>query len=222
MTSETATSATVTSETRTSATRTAVPAGREAVHEQAVEGFGTVRIVPVDPVADAAVIHRWVTEERARFWGMGDASREQVQEIYTHLDSLTTHHAYLAELDDEPAALFQTYEPTADRVSECYDVEPGDTGIHLMLGPAAGGPRRGYTGTLLSVFLSHALSVPGTRRIVAEPDARNEKAIARLRRTGFVLGPETVLPEIDLPEVYLPEKRARLVFLTPESFAGRL
>ncbi|MCP3817175.1 acetyltransferase [Streptomyces sp. A3M-1-3] len=200
----------------------AAPCGtREAVHEQAVDGFGTVRVVPVDPAADAGVIHRWVIEERARFWGMGDASREQVLEIYTHLDSLTTHHAFLALLGDEPVALFQTYEPSADRVGECYDVDPGDVGVHLMLGPAAGEPRPGYTAALLSVFVSHVLSVPGRQRIVAEPDARNEKAITRLQRTGFVLGPEIVLPEIDLPEVYLPEKRARLAFLTQESFAGR-
>jgi hypothetical protein len=55
------------------------------------------------------------------------------------------------------------------------------------------------------------------QRVVVEPDARNEKAIARLVRQGFVPGPEIVLPEIDLPGVYLPEKRARLAFLTPEA-----
>ncbi|NHA00863.1 acetyltransferase [Nocardioides sp. W3-2-3] len=30
---------------------------------------------PVDPTADAALITGWVTEERAAFWGMGEAER---------------------------------------------------------------------------------------------------------------------------------------------------
>lgn len=47
-----------------------------------------------------------------------------------------------------------------------------------------------------------------------EPDATNEKAIARMVRAGFELGPEVVLPEVDLPEVFIPEKRARLAFLS--------
>jgi len=38
---------------------------------------------------------------------------------------------------------------------------------------------------------------------VAEPDARNDKAIARLVRAGFVPG----------PRIDLPDKRARLLFL---------
>jgi len=194
---------------------------REAVHEQPVDGFGTVRIVPVDPGNDLDLIHGWVTQERARFWGMGDASREQVLEIYEHLDSLTTHHAYLVCRDDVPVALFQTYEPEADRVSECYAVEPGDIGVHLLLGPAAREAERGFTAALLSAFLTFALAEPGRERIVAEPDIRNEKAIARLVRAGFVLGPEIVLPEIDLPDVYLPEKRARLAFLNRAAIGRR-
>ncbi|MBA2948045.1 acetyltransferase [Streptomyces sp. PSKA28] len=184
---------------------------RQAVYEQTVDGFGTVRVVPVDPAGDLDLIHDWVAEERARFWGMRDVGRERVLEIYEFLDSLTTHHAYLIHRDDKPVALFQTYEPEHDPVGECYDVQPGDFGIHLMVGPPGGAPEPGFTGTLLSVFLTFVLSVPGRRRIVAEPDARNDKAIARLVRQGFVRG----------PQVDLPEKRAQLVFLSREVFEGR-
>lgn len=181
----------------------------ETVYEQAIEGFGLVRIRPVDPAADADLLHSWVTQERARFWGMLDAGRERVLEIYEYLDSLTTHHAYLVHRDDRPVALFQTYEPEHDHVGECYDVRPGDFGIHLLIGPASGAPESGYTAKLLSAFLSFVLADPGRQRIVAEPDARNDKAIARLIRSGFTAG----------PEIELPEKRARLVFLTREAFA---
>lgn len=168
-----------------------------------VEGFGEVCIRPVDPAADADLVHDWVTRERSRFWGMRDASRDRVREIYEYVDSLPTHHAWLVQRDGRPVALFQTYEPDADPVGECYDVRPGDFGIHLLIGPPDGGVEPGFTGTVLGEFLEFVLADPSRRRIVVEPDARNDKAIARLARTGFVCG----------PQVDLPDKRAQLMFL---------
>ncbi|MFE1379574.1 GNAT family N-acetyltransferase [Streptomyces sp. NPDC058740] len=180
-------------------------------HVQAVEGFGTVRVDRIDPERDAPLIHRWVNEERARFWGMNGTTVEQVREIYAHLDSLTTHHGFLVHRDDVPVALFQTYDPEADRISECYEARAGDIGVHLFLAPS-GTPERGFTEGLLTALLDFALT--GHSRVVGEPDAANEKVIARLVRTGFELGPEVVLPEVDLPEVFIPAKKARLAFFT--------
>ncbi|MFG2331396.1 GNAT family N-acetyltransferase [Streptomyces sp. NPDC048604] len=180
-------------------------------YEQTVEGFGTVRVERIDPDRDATLIHGWVANERARFWGMKDTTVEQVRDVYAHLDSLDTHHGFLVRLDGEPVALFQTYEPEADRVSECYEVRPGDLGVHILLAPSDA-PRPGFTAGLLTALTAYALT--GRSRLVAEPDAANEKAIARLVRAGFELGPEVVLPEVDLPEVFIPEKKARLAFLT--------
>ncbi|MFE7460467.1 GNAT family N-acetyltransferase [Streptomyces sp. NPDC057554] len=198
-------------EETTSMTTTTVPALRPAVYEQKVEGFGTVRLVPVDPAADAGLLHGWVTEERARFWGMADHTREQVQEIYEFVGSLPTHHAYLVLRDGVPAALFQTYEPDADPVGECYDVRPGDFGIHLLIAPAEGeGAVKGYTESLLTAFIGYVFSDPAHLRVVVEPDARNEKAIARMVRVGFELG----------PEIQKPEKTARLAFLTRAAALG--
>ncbi|GBQ00466.1 GNAT family N-acetyltransferase [Streptomyces spongiicola] len=189
----------------------------EALFRESAEGLGTVHVRRLDPARDTDVVHSWVREERARFWGMRETSRDQVREIYEHLDSLTTHHAFLVLLGDEPVMLFQTYEPAADRVSECYEVEPGDIGVHLMVGPAKGAPRPGFTAALLGVLVGHVLADGDVRRIIAEPDARNTGAIERLRRTGFEIGPEIVLPEVDLPEVFIPEKRARLAILHRET-----
>ncbi|MFI9150706.1 GNAT family N-acetyltransferase [Streptomyces sp. NPDC053367] len=192
-------------------------ASREAVHEQRIDGFGTVRVLPLDPAADAPLLHRWVSEERAAFWGMTGLTETQVAEIYAHMDTLDTHHAFLLERDGEPVALLQTYEPEADRVSECYDVRPGDIGVHLLLAPAGpGGARPGWTGALVRAVLSYTLLTLDRRRVVVDPDVRNDKAVALFRRLGFEAGPAVVLPEIDLPDVYLPEKNAQLAFLTRE------
>lgn len=197
-------------------------ASRPAVHEQEAEGFGTVRVLPLDPAADAPLLHRWVSEERAAFWGMNGLTEQRVAEIYAHMDTLDTHHAYLVLKDGTPAALLQTYEPEADRVGACYPVEPGDIGIHLLLAPAApGGARSGWTGRLLTAVVTYVLLVLDRDRVVVDPDVANEKAVTRFLRQGFTAGPVVVLPEIDLPDVYLPEKRARLAFLTREvAFRG--
>ncbi|MEU6481732.1 GNAT family N-acetyltransferase [Streptomyces sp. NPDC047017] len=193
-------------------------AAREAVHEQTVDGYGTVRVLPLDPYADAATVHRWVSEERAAFWGMTGLTERQVAEVYAHLATLTTHHAFLVLRDGSPAALLQTYEPEADRVSACYPVRPGDIGLHLLLAPPGpGGRRPGWTSALLRALLTYVLLGMDRRRVVVDPDARNTKALARFLREGFQQGPAVVLPEIDLPDVYLPQKHARLAFLPRET-----
>ncbi|WP_322501121.1 GNAT family N-acetyltransferase [Streptomyces rochei] len=190
---------------------------RTAVHEQELDGFGTVRVLPLDPAADAGVIHRWVSEERAAFWGMTGLTPGQVAGVYAHMDTLDTHHAYLVVKDGEPVALFQTYEPEADRVSECYPVQPGDIGVHLLLAPAGPeGARPGWTAALASALMAYVLVGLDRQRIVVDPDVDNEKAIARFLKQGFTAGPAVVLPEVDLPEVYLPEKKAQLAFLRRE------
>ncbi|SPF01868.1 GNAT family N-acetyltransferase [Streptomyces sp. MA5143a] len=196
--------------------------GRVAVHEQVIDGFGTVRVLPLDPTADAGVVHGWVSEPRAAFWGMNGLTQEQVREIYAHLDTLDTHHAFLALRDGEPVGLLQTYEPDADRVGECYDVEPGDIGVHVLLAPAGrDGARPGWSASVLAVFSAFVLVGLDRRRVVVDPDVRNEKAIARFLRQGFERGPVVVLPEIDLPDVYLPEKRAQLAFLRRDTVFRR-
>ncbi|KOT28193.1 siderophore biosynthesis protein [Streptomyces caelestis] len=196
-------------------------ASRTAVHEQTVDGFGAVRVLPLDPAADAPLLHRWVSEERAVFWGMNGLTAQQVAEVYAHMDTLDTHHAYLVLKDGEPAALLQTYEPEADRVGDCYPVEPGDIGVHLLIAPAdAGRPRTGWTAALVGAVAAYVLLGLDRRRVVVDPDVANEKAVARFLRQGFTAGPEVVLPEIDLPDVYLPEKKARLAFLTREAAFG--
>ncbi|NEB05983.1 GNAT family N-acetyltransferase [Streptomyces sp. SID13726] len=195
---------------------------REAVHTQTVHGFGTVRVLRLDPHADAATVHAWVSEERAAFWGMNGLTEDQVTEVYAHLDTLDTHHAYLLEKDGEPVGLLQTYDPEADRVSECYEVRPGDIGVHLLLAPTApGAARPGWSSALLGAVASYVLLGLDRRRVVVDPDVRNDRAVARFLKQGFTAGPRVVLPEIDLPDVRLPEKHAQLAFLTREvAFPG--
>lgn len=68
----------------------------------------------------------------------------------------------------------------------------------------------------MDVLAAYVLLGLDRRRIVVDPDVRNEKAIARFLRQGFVAGPQVVLPEIDIPDVFVSEKHAQLAFLARE------
>ncbi len=182
-------------------------AARTTVHAEELEGWGSLRIVPLVPTEDLDLIYEWVTQPRARFWGMTEHSREDVLEIYEFLDSLDTHHAFLVLLDGEPMALFQTYEPLHDPVGEAYPAREEDIGMHLLLAPATR-PVPHFTPRLGASLIRYMFSVPGKDRIIVEPDARNAKALRRLEATCFELG----------PVVQLAEKEAQLGFLTREGF----
>ena len=189
-------------------TDTALPfAARDSVYEEELPGLGRLRLVVIAPEADADLIHGWVREERAKFWGMGAMSRDEVRHIYGFLDSLDTHHGYLMIVEEQPAGIFQTYEPLQDPVGEVYPARPEDTGMHLLLAHAE---RRvpDFTATLLSGLIRFLLSDPAKDRVVAEPDARNSKAIGRL--VGFCFEARA--------KVQLAGKEAQLVFLTREKF----
>jgi penicillin G amidase len=176
---------------------------RPRLFEHDRPGLGRVWFSPVNPAADIDLIDAWVKEERAQFWGMRDHTKEYVQEIYEYLDSLPTHHAYLCFLDDEPIALLQTYQPSADPVGQFYPVADGDFGVHALLGPTSSAKIPGFTAYLATAFRDFVFSDPSVQRVVIEPDIRNAKALARVEQLGFVLG----------PQIELPEKSAQLAFL---------
>ena len=194
----------------TSADTALPPAARDSVYEEDLLGLGRLRLVRLAPEHDADLIHSWVREERARFWGMNGMTRDEVRDIYLFLDSLDTHHGYLMTVAARPVGIFQTYEPQQDPVAEAYPARPEDTGLHLLLAPATQ-PVPDFTPVLLAGLVRFLLSDPAKDRVVAEPDARNSKAIGRFLGFGFEAG----------PVVQLAEKQAQLVFLPREKFEAR-
>ncbi|WP_418153042.1 GNAT family N-acetyltransferase [Actinoalloteichus caeruleus] len=177
------------------------PAG--PVFEFDAGALGLIALHPLVPAADVDLVHRWVTQDRARFWGMTGLSRAEVLDTYRYVDSLPTHHAFLARRRGVPVGLVQTYEPAEDPMGDYYEVRRGDIGFHLFSGPPAGDPERGFTSALLAAVVAFVSRDPAVRRVVAEPDARNAKVLDLLRRNGFDLG----------PELRMADKTARLAVL---------
>ncbi|MDX6233000.1 MAG: penicillin amidase [Nocardioidaceae bacterium] len=170
----------------------------------------TFTLKPVDPVADLDLIHDWVTQDRARFWGMTEHTRAEVGEVYAYLDTLTSHHAYLARDGETPVAIFQTYEPEADPLGEFYDVRAGDLGVHLFIAPSDE-PVTGFSQRLVARLTAEVFADPSVLRLVIEPDMENSKSVALLSRAGF---------EWD-SIIDLPHKKARLGFLSRTAYEAR-
>ena len=161
----------------------------------------TIAFRAVEPATDAPLIHDWVTQPRAKFWGMLDKDLEEVEVVYTYIDEQPHLAAYLASVDETPVGIVQTYDPFVDEIGEFYDRRPGDIGVHLFL--ADDPARAGHTEAILTAAMSALLTDPGIRRIVLEPDAANESSLELLTRLGAVLG----------PVVELPGKTAQFAFL---------
>lgn len=155
----------------------------------------------LDPVGDLDLLHGWVSEPRAAFWGMTDRSRDEVGEIYAWIQGQDHLAAYLVEIAGTPVGLLQTYDPFVDEIGAFYERLPGDLGVHLFLADA--GARAGRTAGLLQHLVGWLTQQYGARRLVGEPDASNRASVERFLGFGFTAG----------PVVQLPHKQAQFVFL---------
>ncbi|MFC9334057.1 GNAT family N-acetyltransferase [Arthrobacter sp. NPDC057009] len=161
-----------------------------------------------DPQEDAQLLHGWVTRPYASFWGMLNATVEDVTEEYAKIQSSGHHHALLGMDDGVPAFLMEEYLPASSPLNAVYAVQPGDIGMHLLVAPPQGTPRNGFTADVMGSVLDRLFQKPGVDRVVVEPDVRNTKIHVLNARLGFE----------PAGEVTLPEKQALLSFCTRESF----
>ena len=162
----------------------------------------------VDAVADALLLHSWVTRPYASFWGMLSATVEGVVEEYSKIQSSGHHHALLGLDGGVPAFLMEEYRPSESPLADAYAVREGDVGMHLLVSPPSGGPKPGYTAAVMDAVLDRQFQAPGVERVVVEPDARNTKIHVLNGRLGF--RPAGV--------VTLPDKEALLSFCTRHDY----
>ena len=173
------------------------------------------RFVPVDPAADAPLLHSWMTRGYARFWGMLDAGVADVEREYTGIAANPHHRAWLGyeqapgQPESTPAFLMESYNPAHSPLADTYPVVEGDVGMHLLVGPPDS-PRPGFTSAVFAAVLEFLFADPAHTRIVVEPDVRNTKIAALNTRFGFV--PDRI--------VSLPDKQARLSFCTRAAFSA--
>lgn len=117
---------------------------------------------------------------------------------------------YIGEIDGHPMSYWEAYWVKGDVVEKCYDAEAFDQGVHLLIGdPDYLG--KGYALPLLRAMVGFQFQHKMTKKVVAEPDIRNEKMIHIFKQCGF----EPVKP------IELPDKTGLLMFCTRENFEKR-
>ncbi|MET9696139.1 GNAT family N-acetyltransferase [Streptomyces sp. NPDC006529] len=169
--------------------------------------LGTFALRPLDPLVDAETLHRWVTDPKAAFWMMQDASLPDVEREYMRIAAAEHHDAFLGLHDGRPAFLMERYDPSRVELAGLYDARTGDVGMHFLVAPSDR-PVHGFTRAVITTVMAALFADPATARVVVEPDVRNTAVHALNAAVGFVPdGPVTK-----------PEKEALLSFCTRAQF----
>ncbi|HEX6443772.1 MAG TPA: GNAT family N-acetyltransferase [Streptosporangiales bacterium] len=172
--------------------------------------LGRFTLRPVDPAADAPVLHSWVTHPKAEFWQMADCSVADVAEQYRAIADSPWHEAYLGLHEGAPAFLVERYDPRHDEVGRVYRALPGDVGMHFLVAPADQ-PVHGFTRAVIGTVMEMLFADDGVRRVVVEPDVRNTAVHVLNEAVGFRAA----------GTVELPDKTALLSFCTRADYEAQ-
>jgi hypothetical protein len=147
---------------------------------------GALTLEPLDVDRDLDLLHAWVTHPRSAYWLMQDASPADARDAYAAIAVDPHHDAWLGRVDGVPTFLAETYDPRMRELAGIWAAEAGDVGMHVLVAPPAAGPVPGLTSAVMAAVVRFCLDLPGARRVVVEPDARNEAIRAKNRAAGFV------------------------------------
>lgn len=152
---------------------------------------------PLQLPDDTALLHRWVTDPKAAFWGMQGLTHYQVEVEYRRLQTIPDCRVLVATRDSEPCFLTELYEPSSSPLAGIYEHAPGDIGMHLLVPSPSAAPEPGFTLRAITAVMFYAFALPGTERIVVEPDIRNKAIQALNARAGFIPARPVELKESD-------------------------
>ncbi|MFI8276344.1 GNAT family N-acetyltransferase [Streptomyces sp. NPDC085929] len=179
----------------------------ETLYSRVEADLGTFSVRPLEPFADAELLHGWITHPKASFWMMQDASLPDVEREYMRIAAHEHHQAFIGLHEGRPAFLMETYDPSELELVGLYDARPGDVGMHFLVAPSDT-PLHGFTRAVITTVMAAVFADPATERVVVEPDVANTAVHALNEAVGFV--PER--------QVTKPEKEALLSFCTRAQF----
>ncbi|MBL4827986.1 MAG: acetyltransferase [Spongiibacteraceae bacterium] len=160
---------------------------------------------------DITLIHSWYIMDYAYFWGMQNHSVEGVRAFYKEEVDSGHLRAYLGYYENTPSFVMEVYAPELDEISQLYQVQPGDVGMHFFVGPATK-PIPNFTLSVIKTIMAYLFYEKKAKRIVVEPDIRNKKVHRLNNAVGFVDG----------PVIQMKDKVAQLAFCTRNNFEHSL
>ncbi|MEV5821725.1 GNAT family N-acetyltransferase [Micromonospora harpali] len=183
----------------------------EIVYTRTDPRLGEFALRTLDPAADAALLHSWVTHPKAAFWLMGDADVARVAAEYARIAADPHHDAFVGLWRGEPAFLVERYDPARVELAGRYPARPGDVGMHFLCAPTDT-PVSGFTRAVITTVMAWLFADPAHRRVVVEPDVRNTAVHALNAAVGFT----------PAGTVVLPAKTGLLSFCTRARFAAAI
>lgn len=133
---------------------------------------------------DLGRLHAWLGSDHVKpYWQLDlplPAFHDRLAEKLAD-DHLTP---YVGCLDYVPMSYWECYWAADDDVANHYDAHPADQGVHLLIGPEEY-LGNGYALPLMRAVVAMQFRHPDTNRVIAEPDARNERAIRVFERCEF-------------------------------------
>ncbi|WP_273693698.1 GNAT family N-acetyltransferase [Tenacibaculum sp.] len=183
----------------------------QKVFSKEIKGLGVISIRPFQLETDTPMLHSWVTQPYAKYWGMLNKSLEEVGAEYQEIENNPFHHSYIGMLNDTPVFLMELYKASEDIIANYYNAQENDYGMHVLVAPVE---RRipQFTWHVFSTIIDYFFSLPEVERIVVEPDVNNEKIHTLNKKAGFEYQ----------KEVELPHKKAALAFCTRDMYQSAL
>jgi siderophore synthetase component len=158
---------------------------------------------------DSELLHSWVSLPYAEFWGLKDASLEEVKENYRGILSNGHSQVFLGFVDNTASFLLELYNPKYEPIGKHYDPKMGDQGMHILIAPAEN-IITNFTFDIFTYIMDYMFSNPSTQRIVVEPDSNNHKIHLINKRAGFQ----------HIKEIDLSHKKAYLGFCSRDQFTA--
>jgi acetyl CoA:N6-hydroxylysine acetyl transferase len=170
----------------------------------------TITFRQVSMKEDLRRLHSWMHEQHViPFWKLNISLKDYADHLQKFLQD--AHQTLLiGELDGVPMSYWESYWVKGDMIGNYYEFDEYDQGIHLLIGPRKF-LGKGFIYPLLMTILYKKLRIPETKKIIAEPDIRNEKMIHVFKKCGFQ----------PVKEVQLPDKTGLLMVCERKVFERR-
>jgi siderophore synthetase component/RimJ/RimL family protein N-acetyltransferase len=193
-----------------------------AVLADATTGLPSVHTV--DPDRDAALVQRWLGHPASSWWAMTDHDVDAVRRYLRSVQDDPAQAGWLLRWGGEPIAYAETYDPRSVLLTDVWDAEPGDVGMHLLVAPPpADGRVHGLTSAVVRAVVEHCRDALGARRVVVEPDVRNTAVQRKNAEVGFralrevdVDGKRALLSVLDTERIGVPDDDGPAAHLRPE------
>ena len=139
----------------------------------------------VDIESDLALFHNWMHNPRvAEFWQQDWPEDELKQYLLNKLSTPITL-PLIGYFNDQPFGYFEVYWAAEDHISEHYNWQAYDRGLHLLVGEESFRGKNYFASWLCAISHFIYQDDPQTQRIVLEPRADNHKLFNHILHYGF-------------------------------------